>query len=360
MTDAQWKLFRSILRGEADGLNVGLIVDSPWIPGYCGISTLDFFTRPDEWFAAYLKIKRDFPEVLFLPDWWVEYGMATEPSGFGVKFNFYDTNLPTVHHLIGDMDNADEIIDRITSPDPRKDGLMPLVLNLQRWVKSRLEGTDEQIRLVSARGPLTIASHLFSVTELLMCAKVDPGPVHKLLKITTKLCIDWLSAQLENVGTAEGILVLDDVSGFFSNDDYLEFAHPYLKDVFSAFPECLHLFHNDTDNDVCFSHLDDLSVDLFNFTHKRDIGRARSQAGNTVTLLGNVPPMSLARNSPDEVYTLARDCVDRYVSCNGDTTGFILSIGGGAPMEAKGECIDAIVRAAKEYSNCSRDAVDEL
>ena len=349
MTDDQWVHFKSILRGEAGGLNVGLIVDSPWIPGYCGISTLDFFARPDEWFAAYMKIKKDFPEVLFLPDWWVEYGMAAEPSGFGVKINFYDANLPTVHHLIGDMEDAGEIIDRISPPDPRKDGLLPLALNLQRRANSKLEGTGERIKLVSARGPLTIASHLFSVTELLMCVKVDPDPVHKLLRITTQLCKDWLEAQLENVGTAEGILVLDDVSGFFGHDDYMEFAHPYLKEVFSAFPECLHLFHNDTDNDVCFSYLEDLGVDLFNFTHKKDIARARSLAGGKVTLLGNIPPMSLSRNTPDDVYSMAKDCVNRYISCSGGTEGLLLSVGGGVPMEAKGECIRAVINAAEEF-----------
>ena len=349
MTKEKWALFQSILKGEAEGLNVGLIVDSPWMPGYCGISNIDFYARPDEWFAAYMKIKNDFPDVLFLPDWWAEYGMATEPSGFGVKINFYDTNLPTVHPPIDDMDDAEDIIEKFSVPDPRKDGLMPLLLNLQRYIKPKLDEIGEQINIVSTRGPLTIATHLFTVTEFLMCAKVEPDLVHKLLKITTKLCKDWLNAQLDNVGTAEGILVLDDVSGFFGKDDYEEFAHPYLKEVFSAFPECLHLFHNDTDNDTCFPYMDDMGADLLNFTHKKDIGNVRGQTGGNVTLLGNIPPMSLARNTPDEVYALAKACISRYIEVNGDTKRLLLSLGGGAPMGARGECLEAVLRAAKEY-----------
>ena len=349
MTKEHWQHFQSVLRGEADGLTVGLIVDSPWMPGYCGITNIDFYTRPDEWFAAYMKIKKDFPDILFLPDWWAEYGMATEPSGFGVRFNFYDTNLPTVHPMIDDMDCAEDIIKTLTVPDPRKDGLMPLLLNLQRYMKPRLDEIGEKINIVSSRGPLTIATHLFSVTEFLMCAKIDPDSIHKLLKITTKLCKDWLYAQLENVGTAEGILVLDDVSGFFGKDDYEEFAHPYLKEIFSEFPECIHLFHNDTDNDVCFSYMDDMGVDLLNFTHKKDIGNVRSQTGSKVTLLGNIPPMSTARNTPDEVYALAKDCINRYIEVNGDTKRLLLSLGGGAPMGAKAECLNAVIKAAKEY-----------
>jgi uroporphyrinogen decarboxylase len=347
MTKVQWDLFKSILRGEEEGLHVGLVVDSPWMPGYCGVSTLDFYVRPDIWFDAYVKIKTDFPDVLFLPDWWAEYGMVNEPSGFGVKFSFYDDNLPSAHPLADEMDEAEDLINGLKVPNPRKDGLMPLLLNLQRYMIAKMAEIGEQINIVSTRGPLTIASHLFSVSELLTCAKTDPDIVHKLLKCTTQLCKDWLEAQLENVGTAEGVLVLDDVAGFFGKSDYEEFGHPYFKEIFAAFPECVHLFHNDTANDTSFPYLEDLGVDLFNFTHEKDISAVRSMTGTNVTLLGNVPPMSLARKSPDEVFELAKNCIESYVSQAGSTKGLLLSIGGGVPMGAKGECIDALVRAAK-------------
>jgi uroporphyrinogen decarboxylase len=350
MTDNKWKLFKSILKGEEKNLHVGLIVDSPWMPGYCGISNTDFYARPDEWFAAYIKIKKDFPDVLFLPDWWLEYGMAAEPSGFGVKFNFTDENLPTVHHMIEDMDDAEELIANLKVPNPRKDGLMPLLLNLQRYFSPRLKDIGEKINIVSTRGPLTIASHLVTVTELLMCCKADPDTAHGLLKITTQLCKDWLSAQLESVGTAEGVLVLDDVTGFFGKDDYEEFAHPYLKDIFSAFPNCVRLFHNDTGNDTSFPYMEDLGIDLFNFTHEKDIGSVRSQVGANVTLLGNIPPMSLARSTPEEIYIQAKNCIDSYIAAAGSTKGLLLSVGGGVPMGGKGECVNAILKAAKEIA----------
>ena len=349
MTNQHWSVFKSVIKGDSKCLPVGLIVDSPWMPGYCGMTTLDFYARPEQWFDAYVKIKKDFPDILFLPDWWAEYGMATEPSGFGVKVDFYDANLPGVHHLINDMDDASDIIDSLTLPDPRKNGLMPFLLNLQRYIQPKLVDIGERINIVSTRGPLTIASHLFSLSEMLMCAKVEPDPVHKLLKLTTQLCKDWLEAQLDNVKTAEGILVLDDVTGFFGKDDYLEFAHPYLKEIFSAFPECIHLLHNDTDNDTCFPYIEEMGVDLFNFTHGKDIGNARKLIGGKVALLGNIPPMSLFENTRDEVYKMAKDCVERYIECNGSTQGLMLSVGGGTPMGAKAECINAMLDVSKEY-----------
>ena len=325
-----------------------MIVDSPWMPGYCGMTFVDFYARPEEWFNAYLKIKSDFPDILFLPDWWIEYGMTAEPSGFGCRISFYDENLPIVHHIINSVDDID-IIETLTPPDPRKDGFMPILLNLQRYMQPRLEQIGEEINIVSARGPLTIASHLFSLTEMLLCAKMEPAALHKLLKLTTKVCIDWLTAQLENVRTATGILVLDDVSGFFGKDDYEEFAHPYLKEIFSYFPECIHMFHNDADSDICFPYLADLGVDVFNFTHCKDIGMTRKMVGDTVILMGNVPPMALRNQKPEEVYTLASDVISAYRKANnGKTDRLILSLGGGAPMGATRENIEAIVRAARE------------
>lgn len=348
MNDAKWSLFNQVLRKENNELPVALIVDSPWMPGYCGMSTIDFYVRPEQWFDAYLKIKSDFPDILFLPDWWAEYGMSTESTGFGCRVDFYDDNLPAVHHLIESADDVD-IIDTLVAPDPRKNGFMPLLLNLQRYIQPRLDEIGEKINIVSTRGPLTIASHLFALTEMLICAKIDPDALHKLLKITTQLCKDWLAAQLENVKTATGILVLDDVTGFFGKEDYEEFAHPYLKEIFSAFPECVHLFHNDTDNAVCFPYMTDMGVDVFNFTHGKEMDAARRAVGDQITLLGNIPPMSTANQTPDEVYRLAKNVIERYRQGNGGSIrGLLLSLGGGVPMGAKRENIEAIVRASKE------------
>jgi uroporphyrinogen decarboxylase len=226
---------------------------------------------------------------------------------------------------------------------------MPILLNLQRYVQPKLADMGESINIVSTRGPLTIASHLMALSELLVCLKVDPDATHKLLKLTTKLCKDWLTAQLENVKTAAGILVLDDVTGFLGKEDYEEFAHPYLKEIFTAFPECVHLFHNDTHNNTCFPYLADMGVELFNFSHKTGIAEARRLAGGKVSLLGNVPPMSTAEGTPDTVYRLAAETIAQFRAENGGgTQGLILSLGGGVPMGAKRENLEALVRAAAQ------------
>lgn len=350
MNKQQWSQFESVINKTNERLYSGLIVDSPWIPGYCGMTNLDFYARPDEWLRAYSKIKADFPELIFLPDWWCEYGMATEPSGFGCKVGFYDDNLPVVHHILENVD--DENINSLTAPNPRVDGLMPLLLNVQRYVQPRIQEMGEDIYIVATRGPLTIASHLMEMTEFLVGIKTVGNPIHKILRKTTNLCKNWLDAQLNNVKNAKGILVLDDVTGFLNEEDYLEFSHPYLKEIFSAFPDMLHLLHNDAVSTSSYPYLADMGVDLFNMTHTVSIAKVKKLVGDRVCLLGNIPPMSLTNQTPEDVSLLTNNMIDEYISANcGDFHGLLVSTGGGAPMGSKGENIRALIDAVSGYHN---------
>ncbi len=349
MNDREWQTFRRIVRREEESLHVGLIVDSPWIPGYCGHGFMDFYARPDIWRSDYLKIRADFPSVLFLPGWWVEMGMASEPSGFGLKLSFFDDNMPVVHPLISDADAAEAAVDALTVPDPKKDGLMPLLLNQQKYHLPFLTEIGEPPRIVSARGPFTLASHIYSLTELLVSVMTDPELTRKLLKKTTALCLRWLEAQLEVNPSAEGVLVLDDVCGFLSEELFREAALPWFQEIFGAFPGLVHLFHNDTVRADCYPCIREMGVDLFNFSHATDIG-AVSRAVGEVALLGNVPTMALVNQAPEEVYAAARACIDSYAAVNGSVRGLLLSTGGGVPMGAKRENIEALVRAAEDYN----------
>ena len=50
-------------RGEPDQVPVALIVDSPWLPGYAGISTLDYYLYPDQWLAINRGLLDRFPDL---------------------------------------------------------------------------------------------------------------------------------------------------------------------------------------------------------------------------------------------------------------------------------------------------------
>lgn len=341
MTPSQWDTFQRCARGEPMAAPpVALIVDSPWLPGYLGISTLDYLFDPAVWLEANLRVCREFPEVIFLPGFWAEIGMTAEPSAFGCRVSLYPDRTPDAHHVIRGMDE----LDRLPQPNVLTDGFLPLLLNQYRRLEPRIREAGHRVKMVAARGPLTTATHLMGVTEFLLALKVQPAATHRLLKLTTRLTREWLAAQAEALSEVEAVLVLDDIPGMISARDYDEFAHPYLKEVFDAFPGAVKVFHNDTDNPVAYPRLPDLGIHVFNFTHEQPLSKVRELVGPDLCLLGNVPPLDvLAKGTPDQVNAAARACCEQVP----EPRGFILSAGGGTSPGTPGDNIRALAAAVR-------------
>ncbi|MBN1147641.1 MAG: uroporphyrinogen decarboxylase family protein [Anaerolineales bacterium] len=348
MKPEQWETIQKCADMQAvHPTPVGLIVDSPWIPGYLGISTLDYLMIPEIWLQSNLEIMRRFPEIIFLPGFWVEMGMAAEPSGYGCKVSFYADKTPAVHPMSASVEEAG----RLRAPNPIHDGLMPLILSLYRWLEPKVKDAGRQIKIVAARGPLATAAHLVGVTNFLLGLKLDPENTHRLLRKTTATAKQWLQAQTETLSEVEGVMLLDDIAGFVSEADYLAFAHPYLKEIFDAFPGTVKLFHNDMDNPVSYPHLWELPVHIFNFTHLISLGKARKLVGPKVCLMGNVAPLDvLTKGTPELALEKALACLESH---SGDR-GLILSAGGGVSTGTPGENVAALVKAVEQFNKVGR------
>jgi uroporphyrinogen decarboxylase len=201
-----------------------------------------------------------------------------------------------------------------------------------------------QIKVVAARGPMAIASHILGVTNFFVGMKEQPAKTHQLLRMTTKLVKDWLDAQMDMLKDVEGIMVLDDLVGFVGPKDYQEFGHPYFTEIFGAYPGMVKFFHNDMDNPISFKYLREWPVDIFNFSHKIDITKARELVGPDICLMGNVPPLDiLVYGSTDDVRDAVKACIRNHPQA-----GLMLSVGGGTSPGTPRENILALVDAARK------------
>jgi uroporphyrinogen decarboxylase len=126
MNEKHWKQLLDIINGkQPENPAVGFIIDSPWLPGWAGMDILDYYTNDELWFSANVKALETFPDVMFLPGFWSEYGMCSEPSAFGSRCSFPRNEFPHARETIANVED----IDKITPPDPAKDGLGPFILN---------------------------------------------------------------------------------------------------------------------------------------------------------------------------------------------------------------------------------------
>jgi uroporphyrinogen-III decarboxylase len=335
MTDPQWRALLRVIRGELlDPRPVGLIVDSPWLPGWAGISLLDYFGDERQWLQANLTAVRQFDQVMFLPGFWAEYGMCTEPSAFGVKCIWHENAFPSAGRLLHDYAE----VDRLVKPNCRTDGLLPFVLRRLKRCRPAIERSGHHIRFATARGPLNIASYLLGHTEFLMGVKTNPDEIHKLLTIVTDFLVEWIGLQKSTFDTIEGIFLLDDLIGFLRDDDFRQFALPYLKRVYDSLDVPVKFLHNDAPGLITASHLAAMGVNLFNFSFNHGLREIRDRAGENVALLGNVPPRDvLARGTPDDV----RRSVAEMLRSIEDHRRIIFSCGGGMPPDVSTENLDA-------------------
>jgi uroporphyrinogen decarboxylase len=347
MKQTLWEDFKKMaLSGLPDvtrKIPVALIVDSPWLPGFMGISTFDYFLIPDEWVKANLYIEERFPEVLFLPGHWLEYGMATEPSAFGCKMKWWKNSPPSVLPAVNDISEAS----RLNVPNPEEDGLMPLILHLYSKFEKLLQKQGSHIKMVAARGPLAIGAHVRGMTELMLDLKLSPKETKQFIEIMTQTTIRWLRAQMDHLSEVEGILVLDDIVGFLSPADYMEFAHPYLKEIFSAFNGMVKVYHNDSNIGHILEPLAETGLHVLNFGYNLDMNQVWQRVGGKIRLMGNIPTLEvLMDGTPENVRIYSAECIRKTEGGR----GLILSAGGGAPPGVPAENIDALVEASKNIS----------
>ena len=348
MKPEHWETFKKAARLEKmPQVPVALIIDSPWIPGYLGIKHLDYFLNPEVWFQANLAIHREFPEIIFVPSWWMEYGMAAEPSALGGKIKFWQDNTPSEYPMlfrIEDMDSLPEY-------DVEADAFMALTLHRIRMQRQRILDTGEILPIVTSRGPMCTASFVRGTTEFMMDLVEKPEWAHKLLDLCTRLVIDWLKAQARAMGpTVGGIFVLDDIVGFVNEEHYEEFAHPCLKRICDAFPkDWVKIYHNAANIDACVEHLPDAGFNVLNWGKQTDIAEVKARIGGRLCLMGNVNPLEVGvRGTPAEVRAATLDVLEK--SCG---ENIILSVGGGVSPGMPRENIRAMLDALNEF-NTSR------
>ena len=343
MTEQQWQALLAVIHGEQlRPLPTGFIIDSPWLPNWAGHTILDYFTSERIWMDAHWKALRTFPQTTFLPGFWSEYGMCTEPSAFGAVSIFAENEFPFARKLLRSADD----VDFIEKPNPQTDGLLPFVIKRLKHLQPEIEKAGHRIRFAVARGPLNIASFLMGATEFLMALKTDSERMHRLLTIITDYLVEWIAYQRECFLSIDGILLLDDIVGFVGKNDFETFGLPYLKKAYDT-NVAVKFFHNDAPCKVCAPYLPEIGINLLNFGVQHTINEMKAWTGNKITLLGNIPPRDvLAQGTPDDVKRAVTGLVDGLQ----ERSRLILSCGGGLPPGAPTENIQTFIATAAELT----------
>lgn len=340
MTDQQWEVLQRVIKGEIlSPFPTGFIIDCPWLPNWSGINIVDYFSNDQLWLDANLKAINDFPDVMFLPGFWSEFGMCTEPSAFGARCSFPTNEFPHAHKIIHSSDD----IDSLPEPNPKTDGLLPFMLNRLKLAQPKIEAAGHKIRFSVSRGPLNIASYLMGTTEFLTLIMMEPEKSELLVKKITNFLKNWHELQMETFPSIDGMLMLDDIIGFMGEDEFRQFGLPYFQELYGLNPSVKFL-HNDAPCRVSAPLLPEMGVNLFNMGFDVTLNDLKELTQNKVTMLGNLPPRDvLAAGTPEEVGKATTELVNSLK----DRSRIIMSCGGGMPPAVSTENISSFVNAVK-------------
>jgi len=300
---------------------------------------LDYFASDELWLEANLAAVRSFPEAIFLPGFWSEYGMCTEPSAFGSRCTFPADEFPSAAKVLGSTDD----IASLRVPDPRTDGLLPFTLGRLARLRPRIEEAGHAIRFAVARGPLNIASFLMGTTEFLEAMMLEPEKAALLVSKVAAFLRDWIELQREAIPTIDGVLLLDDIVGFIGEREFAAFALPVFDALFDR-SLSVRFLHNDAACRVSAPYLSRMGVNLFNMGFDIPLAELRALAGPDVALVGNLPPRDvLAAADPA---TIARE-TGAMIDALPDRSRVLFSCGGGMPPGVSTRNLEAFIAAAR-------------
>ena len=104
-------------------------------------------------------------------------------------------------------------------------------------------------------------------------------------------------------------------------------------------------FHNDSDGLIIGEHLADIGVNLYNFSFKHTMSEMRSACGDSVVLLGNIPPRDvMAAGKPQDIKKAVKDS---FYSIP-DHNRVMWSGGGGTSQGVPSENLDAFIEQVNE------------
>jgi uroporphyrinogen decarboxylase len=228
-------------------------------------------------------------------------------------------------------------------PDPSRAGRMPVLVQAARLLRQELQ--DRVLVAGCVLGPMTLACQLLGAERALFAAADEPEAFGRLLDFAEQVGESFGHAQLE--AGAHVCVVFDPSAspavvppGFFreflaprvgrlcaalrrkgSPVTWLHIAGP-VEPILPLYPGC--------------------SVDIANIDYCVDLRRARASVPR-LCLDGNIRPLAFVDSEPEDIRAACAQVLD------GAGAGFILSSGCEIPLEARPECVQALVDSTKGH-----------
>ncbi len=313
---------------------------------FAGIPDNEYYADPDRMLNAQLEFLEYVGDVLGVPGLWPDFGGVPELGAMGAEIEFPTNSPPHVRRApFQDIAEAEGWI----PPDPRKADLTSRILDylayFRRHAPVRLQKEYGYLdgHLV-AMGPGELTALTLGYDRYSYAIYDRPELVHQLCRKVTDFVKEYLRAQMEVVGPARRVILIDHLAGMVSANVYREYIHPYLNEVFDMVKDAeIRLFHNENNYPHLLDGVKDLGANVCHVGPRHRMREDKERLGKC--LMGNVHPITELLQGGDE--DVRRKCQE-IIRGAGKGGGLWLSTAGGMAPETPRERIKLLMEVASE------------
>ena len=210
---------------------------------------------------------------------------------------------------------SEEDVERLRMPDVKAAGAIPLATELYKLCERNHMPITPMVG-----SPLTVASGLCSVETVCRWMMKKPDVANRLLRVVTDFCLQMAEYWIETFGVKRVtpfIATPSESNQVISPRHFQEFALPYLKELHEKLLDMgtrRFMCHFCGEQNLNLPYYEELPMgngSLISFGHEVDITTAIEYFGDTCTIAGNIEPRVIQTGTPEQVYELSRQCIEK-------------------------------------------------
>lgn len=273
--------------------------------------------------------------------WESSFNLMAEAMGCRLRYG--EDSIPAVSQTVV---SRREDLRSLRTPDPRRDGRLPIYLEAIRLVKSELQDVAPILSYIP--GPLTLSSALRGPSAFLLDLVRNRDMVEELADTSTQAATAFAEAKISE---GADIIVIAEPMGstsVISPKMFREIALPRIRIMLATIQTrgatpSLHICGN---TEPILRDIAESGTKIFEVDHLVDIATAKGALSGKVCVQGNINPTgALNGTDPTAVTAECRECIAKAA----EGGGYILSSGCEVPLDAPIENLKAMVRATAEY-----------
>lgn len=218
-------------------------------------------------------------------------------EAFGTTVIYPDTGMP---YFEGQFLTDYKMLDAMEPIRPEQSGRL---LFFREALDKMKEAANEIVDVApSIGGPFTIAANLRGVEVFLRDLRKEPEQVKRLMRLVTdtmKNCVDMVAP------FADGIRMSDPVASpaLISPKYFREMVYPYLVELMEYAQirigqrPSLHICGNTR---KVWEHFREMPIRAISLDNIMDLGEAKKELGDCMTIMGNIPPVECLLQGSEE------------------------------------------------------------